>query len=69
MSEPTACRARGTTRAAPSAAALSTSGSRLNDEADGVRFVQPADLDQYDIHVSMRHQFGDYLAGTYPYLG
>ena len=41
----------------------------INDEADGVRFVQPADLDQYDIHPSMRQQIGDYLAGTYPYLG
>ncbi|MFJ9434705.1 hypothetical protein ACIRQY_34340 [Streptomyces sp. NPDC101490] len=41
----------------------------INDEADGVRFVQPADLDQYDIHASMRQQIGDYLAGTYPYLG
>ncbi|WP_323181907.1 hypothetical protein [Streptomyces sp. NBC_00424] len=26
----------------------------INDEADGVRFVQPTDLDQYDIHASMR---------------
>ncbi|WP_190141153.1 NUDIX domain-containing protein [Streptomyces glebosus] len=34
----------------------------------GVR-VQPADLDQCDIHPSMRQQIGDYLAGTYPYLG
>jgi 8-oxo-dGTP pyrophosphatase MutT (NUDIX family) len=41
----------------------------INDEADGVRFVQPADLDAYDIHPSMRQQIGDYLAGTYPYLG
>ena len=28
----------------------------INDEADGVRFVRPADLDQYDIHPSMRQQ-------------
>ncbi|MFI6769474.1 NUDIX hydrolase [Streptomyces sp. NPDC050355] len=41
----------------------------INDEADSVRFVLPADLDQYDIHPSMRQQIGDYLAGTYPYLG
>lgn len=41
----------------------------INNEADGVRFVQPADLNSYDIHPSMRQQIGDYLAGTYPYLG
>ncbi|MEU9127449.1 hypothetical protein AB0D08_04905 [Kitasatospora sp. NPDC048540] len=41
----------------------------VNDEADAVRFVQPVDLAQYAIHRSMRHQIGDYLAGTYPYLG
>ncbi len=41
----------------------------INDEADGVRFVQPAELGQYDIHPSMRQQIGDYFAGTYPYLG
>lgn len=41
----------------------------INDEADGVRYVQPNDLDEYDIHPSMRQQIGDYLAGTYPYLG
>lgn len=41
----------------------------VNDEADGVRFVTPDDLDGYDIHPSMRQQIGDFLAGTYPYLG
>ena len=41
----------------------------VNDEADAVRFVQPVDLAQYAIHRSMRQQIGDYLAGTYPYLG
>ncbi|MFD0443325.1 NUDIX hydrolase [Streptomyces indonesiensis] len=41
----------------------------INDEADGVRFVKPTDLDQYDIHASMRQQIGDYLASTYPHLG
>jgi len=40
----------------------------VGDEADGVRFVDPADLDEYDIHPSMRQQIGDYLAGTYPPL-
>jgi 8-oxo-dGTP pyrophosphatase MutT (NUDIX family) len=39
-----------------------------NDEADAVRFVNPTDLDHYDIHPSMRQQIGDYLAGTYPPL-
>jgi 8-oxo-dGTP pyrophosphatase MutT (NUDIX family) len=41
----------------------------INDEADAVLFVSPADLDGYDIHASMRQQIGDYLAGTYPPLG
>lgn len=41
----------------------------VNDEADAVCFVEPNDLDEYDIHPSMRQQIGDYLAGTYPYLG
>jgi 8-oxo-dGTP pyrophosphatase MutT (NUDIX family) len=41
----------------------------VNDEADGVRWVRPEDLDRYDIHPSMRQQIGDYLGGTYPYLG
>ncbi|MFJ9946656.1 NUDIX hydrolase [Kitasatospora sp. NPDC091207] len=41
----------------------------VNDEADGVRFIQPTDLDQYDIHPSMRQQIGDYLAGVCPHLG
>ena len=40
----------------------------INEEADAVRFVLPADLDKYDIHPSMRQQIGDYLAGTYPPL-
>ncbi|WP_269432044.1 hypothetical protein [Saccharothrix sp. ST-888] len=42
--------------------------SAINDGADGVRWIQPADLDQYDIHPSMRQQIGDYLAGMYPNL-
>ena len=47
-----------------------SSGGRptVNDEADVVRFVNPADLDHYDIHPSMRQQIGDYLAGTCPPL-
>lgn len=40
----------------------------VNDEADAVRFVLPAHLDEYDIHPSMRQQIGDHLAGTYPPL-
>lgn len=40
----------------------------VNEEADAVRFVNPADLDAYDIHPSMRQEIGDYLAGTYPPL-
>jgi 8-oxo-dGTP pyrophosphatase MutT (NUDIX family) len=41
----------------------------VNDEADDVRWVAPADLDAFDIHPSMRQQIGDYLSGRYPYLG
>lgn len=41
----------------------------INEEADGVMFVLPGDLDSYDIHPSMRQQIGDYLSGNYPYLG
>ncbi|MBY8863454.1 NUDIX domain-containing protein [Nocardia sp. CA2R105] len=41
----------------------------INDEADGVAFVQPEDLDDYDIHPSMRQQISDFLSGNYPYLG
>ncbi|MEY9967532.1 8-oxo-dGTP pyrophosphatase MutT (NUDIX family) [Streptacidiphilus sp. MAP12-16] len=41
----------------------------VNDEADGVRWLAPADLDTLDIHPSMRQQIGDYLSGRYPYLG
>jgi 8-oxo-dGTP pyrophosphatase MutT (NUDIX family) len=40
----------------------------INDEADGVRWVQPADLDSLDIHPSMRQQISDYLTGDYPHL-
>ncbi|WP_067904785.1 NUDIX hydrolase [Nocardia vaccinii] len=41
----------------------------VNDEADGVAFVLSEELDQYDIHPSMRRQIGDFLSGNYPYLG
>lgn len=41
----------------------------INDEADGVKFVAADDLNDYDIHPSMRQQIGDYLSGSYPYLG
>ncbi|MFD8104214.1 NUDIX hydrolase [Nocardia fluminea] len=40
-----------------------------NDEADGVVYVAPDDLGAYDIHPSMRQQIGDFLSGSYPYLG
>jgi 8-oxo-dGTP pyrophosphatase MutT (NUDIX family) len=41
----------------------------INDEADDVRFVMPAEFDRYDIHPSMRQQLKDFDAGTYPYIG
>lgn len=41
----------------------------VNDEADGVRWVRPEELDDLDIHPSMREQIGHYLSGNYPYLG
>jgi 8-oxo-dGTP pyrophosphatase MutT (NUDIX family) len=41
----------------------------VNEEADGVSWVLPRELDGYDIHPSMRQQIGDYLSGKYPYLG
>ncbi|OLT25971.1 NUDIX hydrolase [Nocardiopsis sp. CNR-923] len=41
----------------------------VNDEADGVEWVLPSELDRYDVHPSMRQQIGDYLTGGYPYLG
>jgi hypothetical protein len=40
----------------------------INDEADGVRWVLPADLDSLDIHPSMRRQIGHYLDGSYPHV-
>jgi 8-oxo-dGTP pyrophosphatase MutT (NUDIX family) len=38
----------------------------VNDEASDVRWVPPADLDDYDIHPTQRRQIDDYLAGRYP---
>ncbi|WP_405735027.1 NUDIX domain-containing protein [Streptomyces sp. NBC_01537] len=40
----------------------------INDEADAVRWVLPADLDSLDIHPSMRRQIGHYLDGAYPHV-
>lgn len=42
---------------------------RVNDEADGVRWVAPEELASYDIHPSIHEQIGHYLTGAYPYLG
>ncbi|MDT0304331.1 NUDIX domain-containing protein [Streptomonospora wellingtoniae] len=42
---------------------------RVNDESDGVEWVLPDHLDDFDIHTSMRQQIGLYLRGEYPYLG
>ncbi|WP_216897893.1 NUDIX hydrolase [Nocardia alni] len=41
----------------------------INEEADDVVFVAPEDLGEYDIHPSMRQQIGDFLSGSYPFLG
>jgi 8-oxo-dGTP pyrophosphatase MutT (NUDIX family) len=41
----------------------------INDEADGVAWISPHDLDNYDIHPSMRLQIRVYLSGEYPYIG
>ncbi|SFC61769.1 NUDIX domain-containing protein [Streptomyces aidingensis] len=40
-----------------------------NDEASDVRWVRPDELDELDIHASMREQIGHYLSGAYPYVG
>ena len=40
----------------------------INDEADGIEWVRPGDLEQYDIHSSMRRQIRDYLTSGYPCL-
>ncbi|WSW76491.1 NUDIX domain-containing protein [Streptomyces sp. NBC_00996] len=41
---------------------------RVNDEADGVRWVRPEELGELDIRDSMREQIRHYLDGAYPYL-
>ncbi|MEV0477167.1 NUDIX hydrolase [Streptomyces prunicolor] len=40
----------------------------INDEADGVRWVVPSELESYDIHPSMRKQIAHFLNGTYPHV-
>lgn len=42
---------------------------RINDEADGVRWIAPSDLGSYDIHLSTHEQVGHFLTGSYPYVG
>ena len=37
-----------------------------NDEASEVSWVSPTELDQLDIHPTMRRQLRDYLSGQYP---
>lgn len=40
----------------------------INDEADGVRWILPDELDSYDIHHSMRKQIAHYLDGMFPHV-
>lgn len=40
----------------------------INEEADGVRWILPSELDAYDIHPSMRKQIAHFLDGTYPHV-
>ena len=37
-----------------------------NDEASDVRWISPQDLDEFDIHPTMRRQMDDYLNERYP---
>ncbi|MGB3438261.1 MAG: NUDIX domain-containing protein [Actinophytocola sp.] len=37
-----------------------------NDEASEVRWISPKELDNFDIHVTMRRQLDDYLNKRYP---
>jgi hypothetical protein len=41
---------------------------RENDEASEVRWVSPLQLDEYDIHPTMRRQIHDYINGAAPYV-
>lgn len=40
----------------------------VNDEATDVRWVDPAELGQLDIHPTQWRQLNDYLHGTYPHV-
>jgi 8-oxo-dGTP pyrophosphatase MutT (NUDIX family) len=40
----------------------------INDEADGVVWALPAELDDLDIHPSMRRQIGHFLTGAQPFV-
>lgn len=45
------------------------SGSPLiNAEATDVRWVHPSQLDELDIHPTMRRQIDHYLTGAYPHV-
>jgi hypothetical protein len=37
-----------------------------NDEASDARWIEPAQLDGYDIHPTMRRQIDDHLSGAGP---
>ena len=39
-----------------------------NDEASEVAWFQPSELDQLDIHPTMRRQLNHYLAKDYPHI-
>jgi 8-oxo-dGTP pyrophosphatase MutT (NUDIX family) len=39
-----------------------------NDEASDVRWIAASDLDELDIHPTMRRQIDDYLSGNYPHI-
>ncbi len=40
----------------------------INAEADGVRWVMPDDLGEFDVHPSMRRQIDHYLTGAHPHV-
>lgn len=41
----------------------------INNEASAVAWISPDQLDDYDIHPSMRKQTRVFLSGDYPYIG
>jgi 8-oxo-dGTP pyrophosphatase MutT (NUDIX family) len=41
----------------------------VNDEASAVAWISTDQLDDYDIHPSMRKQISVFLSGDYPYIG